>query len=1018
MPEAGRPAASAGNAYHDVTTALRLVEMLRDGRIEYVWPEAVEPVDDIKIGYSDGSGRFEQVKEHAPGRSWSPAALFSEGVLGQFVEQHAADASSQLVLVTASDAREMQELATRADSALRNNPGDSGGALREWRARLTDELRDVAADLRKRTQLSDAPLLELLAVVRIEDNQGRIDQRRANLATRLHGLVTYTSLGAKALEDLARETSIRRDKLRRTDVEKALTDGQAEPLKSAWALHVDLETYADRLDQSARILDVSNLPDFDRVVKSGAVVVDYASVSEPIVIVAGHGAGKTRLSLSLAATWLRSGRHGLHVMLGGWATDLGDLIRAELAAAAQRTAGEHDLSAFLNAPESFVLFDSLDEVPVGGRGAAIREMQQFARTNPHIRVIATARPGVSPQRVPWLELELQPLDDGQVKQVLGRDPWHLPSGLQQLAGNPLMLGLLKTQGDRPASEASLVDGYLDTLIRREAGRPERLDALTGARVAAETAYRWLLGDRLSLDDDSYRRLATEVARALRESENVVLDARGVESWLIDVGLVVRLPGQIRPLHRTLLDQLAARRFADPDGPAGPVPPALREAFARYVGTLRSVDDRARELLHGVEWDVELLARCRHLVRADVAWPYGPSAFAEDYHSALRTLTTGPLRGAGIVPAAVHVRIDRALTWISEREMPGAVTDTVEVVENSGRMYVVGKDGVAVGGVLRFAGQGFEGRAVTVPIPQLVAYERARDELRDRVGHELFLDEGPHITYERLAAIPERLSRLATALGSQSRPGYTPVELAHVTARQLLERFVALAADILRREPTEQEKESLLIGCDFQARALFVLTGTEPSSQDPLDPTGRRPGLVLHSAPLLLLVREAERLGIAHLPLHPLGVLPENEADPSLQLPDRIWKLHRDDLQLFVERQERGTQRAIHYLVAHNLAGLADTLSIYRSLPWRVTVVAENRSTGGVIDLNYSRRVQRQADAEGVHVEVGTPASDGYPERGDLRFRYESVKKTVYRQVANDIQRLLSGQRALGSEDLA
>jgi hypothetical protein len=1018
MPEAGRPAASAGNAYHDVTTALRLVEMLRDSRIEYVWPEAVEPVDDIKISYSDGSGRFEQVKEHAPGKSWSPAALFSEGVLGQFLEQHATDSRSQLVLVTASDAREMQELATRAESALHNNPGDPGEALREWFARLTAELRDVVAHICERTKLSSSALLGLLAVIRIEDNQGRIDQRRANLATRLHGLVTHPGLGAKALEDLAREASIRRDKLRRIDVEEALTDGQAEPLKSAWALHVDLETYAGRLDETARILDASNLPDFDRVVKSGAVVVDVASIPGPIVIVAGHGAGKTRLSLRLAATWLRSGRHGLHVMLGGWATDLADLIRAELAAAAQRAADDDDLSTFLSPPGSFVLLDSLDEVSTGGRGAAIREVQQFARMHPHIHVIATARPGVLPQRLPWLELELEPLDDGQVKQVLGHDPWHLPSGLQVLAGNPLMLGLLKTQGDGPASEASLLDGYIATLIDREANRPERFDALTGARVAVDTAYRWLLGDRLSLDDGSYRQLAAEVARGLQESDNVTLDARAVEAWLVDIGLVVRPRGQIRPLHRTLLDQLAARRFADPGGPAGPVPPALREAFARYIGTLRSVDDRARELLHDVERDVELLARCRHLVRADVVWPCGPSAFADDYHSALRTVTTGPLRGAGIVPAAVQVRLDRALTWISERETPRSATDTVEVVENSGKMYLVGKDGVAVDGVLRFAGQGFEGRAITVPIPQLVAYERARDKLQDRVAHEILLDEGPHITYERLAAIPARLSRLATALGSQARSGYAPAELAHVTPSQLLDRFVALAADVMRREPTEEEKQALLVGYDFQVGTFFVVARAEPDLQDPYDPVAARPGLVLHSAPLLLLIREAERLGIAHLPLHPLGVLPENETDLSLQLPDRVWELHGNDLQLFVERQERGTQRAVKYLVTHNLAGLADTLPTFCSLPWRVTVIAENRSTSGVIDLNYSRRVQRNADAEAVYVEVGIPTSNGYSERGDLLFRHASVKKTAYRQVAQDLQSLLSGQRALGSEDLA
>jgi hypothetical protein len=150
MPELGRPAASEGNAYHDVTTALRIVEMIRNGDIEYVWPEAVAPVDDIHVAFADGRDRFEQVKERSPGLSWTVAALFSEGIFGQFYRQLAQDPGSGLVLVTGSDASDLLDLTERARSALENASGDERRAAVEWRARLGAKLGAVADDVRDR----------------------------------------------------------------------------------------------------------------------------------------------------------------------------------------------------------------------------------------------------------------------------------------------------------------------------------------------------------------------------------------------------------------------------------------------------------------------------------------------------------------------------------------------------------------------------------------------------------------------------------------------------------------------------------------------------------------------------------------------------------------------------------------------------------------------------------------------------------------------------------------------------
>ncbi len=1020
MPELGRPTASAGNAYHDVTTALRLVEMVQDGQIEYVWPEAVAPVDDIKVAFVS-SERFEQVKEHAPASSWTAAGLQSEGILDQFARQHALAPEAQLVLVTASDARNIRELTTRAASALRNSPGNPAEAVAEWRSRLSAELDAVASDIGARLGKSDEDTIVLLATVVVQDNQGSLDQRRDQLNSALNGLVKDVARGATALEDLARDCGMRRDKIRRSDVRHALAEAEAGPLTGAWAAHVDLESYAAQLDERERLLDPAALPELGRTLALGGSLTEIETVTRPTLLTGGHGAGKTHMSLRIAIGHLTKGRPGLHVMLGAWATGLDDLIHGELAFAAGRPVTDSDVSLFLANEGSFLILDSLDEVAPELRQSAVREVHQLARSHPNLRVLVTARPGAAARQLGWPEVELQPLTDEQIAGILGSSVHSLPAGVQALARNPLMLGLLRTHGTTNVSEPELLDGLLASMIDREAQRPGRLDAVTATRIAEEVAFRWLLGYRTVLDDHAFRGLARDVAHHLAEHDRIELDARQIEASLLEMGLVVRVGSQLRPLHRTLLDQLAARRFSDPGSvEVGVVTPSLREAFARYIGTQLTVEDRPRSMLEANLLDIELLARCARLVRSDVAAPSDANAFARDYLRAVRTLTEGPLSGAALIAPAVHIKIDHALTWISESEVGGASGDRVEVVENSGRMYTVGPDGIAVPNITRFSGLGFEGRIISNPMPQLVAYERVRDALQDRLKNELLPDEGPQITYERLAAIPKQLADLASAFGSNPQAGYAMADLVGITPLELLSKFATFAASIIGHQPTESDVAGLLLGFDFQAKSWFAITSAEPSAQDPRNPSGGRRGLVLHGSPISMLVGEAMRLGIANLPLHPLGVLPEGTNDPVLSLPVRIWELHGDDLRLFVLRQEQGIQAAIRHLVTHNLEGVASRLRTYGSMPWRVRVHVENKTTGGQIDMDYARHVDFRTDVEGVEVELGIPAGWDYANgssRGDLRFSYGSVLKEAYREVSNDLNALLSGRQALGAEDL-
>lgn len=86
MAERGRPAASEGNAYHDVRVALCLIDLLEDASFRSVAVETLDETDDLVVRRFDGRVRYEQVKERAPRGTWTAQSLIKEGSRRSFVD--------------------------------------------------------------------------------------------------------------------------------------------------------------------------------------------------------------------------------------------------------------------------------------------------------------------------------------------------------------------------------------------------------------------------------------------------------------------------------------------------------------------------------------------------------------------------------------------------------------------------------------------------------------------------------------------------------------------------------------------------------------------------------------------------------------------------------------------------------------------------------------------------------------------------------------------------------------------
>jgi hypothetical protein len=372
VAERGRPSASSGNAYHDVRVALCLIDLLEDSSIVSIAVEALNETDDLVVKHSEGSVRYEQVKERAPRGRWTPTLLVSEGILRQFIAQHQADPSGELVLFTASDASDFREVAERARNACANHPADQVGlqaAHAEWEARLAGHRPFIDRMLMRVAK--DAPfqdvtrqgLFQVLAHVLVRDASGAVEQLRERAVQRLRLLVDDPHRALQTLEGLARDAAIRRGVIDRRHVEAALEHDGSGPRFNVFALAIDPDAYAQKIASESTAVDVAKLvalePNLD--LPSG---LSYAldTIRGKAVLIGGHGAGKSRIAADLAVKAIQSGRRCLHIRLARWATTLRDLLVAELSLASNRHARAADLDRLFEGPGALVL-DGLDEVP-------------------------------------------------------------------------------------------------------------------------------------------------------------------------------------------------------------------------------------------------------------------------------------------------------------------------------------------------------------------------------------------------------------------------------------------------------------------------------------------------------------------------------------------------------------------------------------------------------------------------------------------------------------------------------
>ena len=1019
MPERGRPAASSGNAYQDVRAASCLIDLLEDVSVTSVAVETLDEIDDLVVRRVGRAARYEQVKERAPGGRWTAQRLNDQGVLRQFLRQHRVEPSGEFVLFTGSDASDLREVVDRARNAYGNHPHDEPGrqaALTEWKRRLKGRCRFVDQLLSRiptegrQHTLTWQDLQELLARVRVLDAQGTIDQLRERNVQRLRPLVTDPPRAFNTLERLARDAAICRGVIGRSDVEASLTRDGSGPHFAAFALSIDESAYADKIQGESAAVDVAQLPPlvphFD---SPSGLSFSLDAVRGRVLLVGGHGAGKSRIAAELAVKSIRGKRRCLHVRLARWATTLGDLLLAELSRAAASHARAADVDHFLR-DAAVLVFDGLDEVPMVRRLTAEREIIQLADSYPHLDILVTCRPGSGRELSrEWSAISLCSLSDEQVESTLGRSlhALDLASPIIALAGNPLMLGLLVrrvSDGERPTSEADLLDAFIAEIVERQSRRVPTIDGTSGRRIAEDAAFEWLSSGRVGLGEDEFRNMAATVARDLTRAALLQTDGTQIEHWLIEAGLGVRLGADVVPVHRAVLDHLAARSMArrDPIRSAGL--PELREAVARYLGSQREVSKRMLSVLDAVGTDLELLARGKRLCSRDIVWPFESTRFATEYLAELRRLGGGPLFDVGVVGRSIGIEIDRELTWIAERDRQ-ASGDAVTIVAVPSRVYMSGPDGSHQMPVQAFKTRGYRGAEIDIRVPHFAAFARAGEELQTLARQRSLPQEGPDIVYERLCSLAALFIRTVTRVGQGEYGEYSESDFRGLTASGLLAQFWRHA------EVTTGEEvlgSGTFIAFVPSSREVVVGTGPEAVVGDP------RFSLGVHSATVERLVRQAVGLGIEERPLHPLGLLPDSERDRVLSLPGFPHLLRGDSLGLYIQRHEIGQIRAFRYLVEHNVRGLARFLRAFSTLPWRVDLAFEVLSTRGTFDVRIEAAVGRHAAGDEVRI---VPKLEEAWTRWSSIHAYEGVMKGAYDLVEQDVNELLSGEWPLGSDVL-
>ena len=355
-------------------------------------------------------------------------------------------------------------------------------------------------------------------------------------------------------------------------------------------------------------------------------------------------------------------------------------------------------------------------------------------------------------------------------------------------------------------------------------------------------------------------LAASVARTLRRQALTQVDAYEVEKWLEEAGISIKIDANFVPIHRTVLDHLAARSM----DVRNPVQCAnrheLREAVARYLGAQSQASGKMLSFLHAVGADLELLARGKALSSKELVWPHEPKRFALDYLAQLRRLGKGPLVDVGVVDRPIQIDVDTEISWITERDS-SSNGDVVNIVETAARHHIANSDGSNPSPVLAYSALGHHGALVDIKVPHYAAFARVKHEVEGLVGRRALQNEGPDIVYERLCSFAKRYSEILAIAGGTGFTGFADLNIRELTAFTLHAKFRTTVAGFIGAEGrclVVSDKCVVFVPGKRDIRVLVISYVT-------VDNIGAR--LSVHGGELTRLVDQADKFEIADLPLH-------------------------------------------------------------------------------------------------------------------------------------------------------
>ncbi|WP_200385406.1 NACHT domain-containing protein [Rhodocyclus tenuis] len=516
MAEAGGASTQAGIYYQNSVAALVLLNLLDQEpvppreRVVEVRLEAPTDVDDVVVTYADGHREFQNVKMDV-----SPSGPVWDRLWQCLkVQFDASDfgAEDQLTIVlsemtplartlrdicerasTAPDANEWhsrlkndhQALLTRIEASL-SSPGDALELLRRIAVSVKSE--DQIQDEFNRRRLGGKFSLSATMLTTLRDIAGGGARKRAShtaAATRRRLMQEY---GIEVAEPYEWGLSAYRAvvaRLARIQIPGTAISGSAEELfvwprarpyeRSKQSDFEDEQTIGE-MDEDACILDMKAFPS------------DHL---DRCIVVAGPGHGKSVLLVSIAGLLARGPMVPVLIPLASLAASGVGVAEFLVQQINREFDVKPDWQRLAEQGLLVLLFDGLDEVPVGIRPGLLHRISTFSARYHKVPWMLTVRdPSVVVGSFEALFVELLPLNDQDVLRFIETMKRRLSTvdvyefvrrlnqypDLRQLARIPLFLSILLAtiddlRADLPATRSDVIEAYLKTIFFPQAHKP-------------------------------------------------------------------------------------------------------------------------------------------------------------------------------------------------------------------------------------------------------------------------------------------------------------------------------------------------------------------------------------------------------------------------------------------------------------------------------------------------------------------------------------------------------------------